>query len=67
MFRLAADPPLPVQLLISLGLIPMTYGLTGLIIAAIGTTGAFALGGLLEVSVVLTLLSPAYRRGRTED
>jgi predicted MFS family arabinose efflux permease len=56
-----------IQLLISLGLIPMTYGVTGLIIAAVGTTGAFALGGLLEVSVVLTLLAPAYRRARTED
>ena len=56
-----------IQLLISLGLIPMTYGATGLIIAAIGTTGAFALGGLLEVSVVATLAAPAYRRARVQD
>lgn len=56
-----------IQLLISLGLIPMTYGATGLLIAVIGTTGVFALGGLLEVSVVLTLLAPAYRRARAED
>lgn len=56
-----------IQLLISLGLIPMTYGATGLLIAVIGTTGVFALGGLLEVSVALTLLAPAFRRARTED
>ena len=56
-----------IQLVISLGLIPMTYGVTGLIIAVIGTTGAFTLGGLLEVSVVLTLFAPAYRRARVED
>jgi MFS family permease len=56
-----------IQLLISPGLIGMTHGATGLIIAVIGTTGAFALGGLLEVSVVLTLFAPAYRRTRSED
>lgn len=56
-----------IQLLISLGLIPMTYGATGLIIAVIGTTRAFALGGLLEVSVVLTLFAPAYRTALTDD
>ena len=56
-----------IQLLIGLGLIPMTYGVTGVIIAAIGTTGAFALGALIELSVLLTLLAPAYRRARVED
>ena len=53
-----------IQLLIGLGLIPMTYGV---IIAAIGTTGTFALGALIELSVLLTLLAPAYRRARVED
>ena len=53
-----------VQLLISLGLIPLTFGVTGAIIAAIGTTGAFALGGLLEVSVAATLFAPAFRRAQ---
>ena len=56
-----------IQLLIGLGLIPMTYGVTGVIIAAIGTTGTFALGALIELSVLLTLLAPAYRRARVED
>ena len=43
------------------------HGATGLLIAAIGTTGTFALGGLLEVSVAATLFAPAYRRARAED
>jgi MFS family permease len=42
-------------------------GVTGVIIAVAGPTGDFALGGLIELSVLLTLLAPAYRRARVED
>ena len=56
-----------IQLVISLGLIPMTYGATGLIIGLVGTTGAFAPGALIEVSVLATLLAPGFRRARVDD
>jgi MFS family permease len=53
-----------IQSLIGLGLIPLASAATGFVISAIGITGDFALGGLIEVSALLTLLSPAFRKAR---
>jgi len=56
-----------IQSLIGLGLIPLASAATGFVISAIGITGDFALGGLIEVSALLTLLSPAFRKARVQS
>jgi predicted MFS family arabinose efflux permease len=55
------------QNLIALGLVPVTSAATGFVIAAIGVAGEFALGGLIEVAVLATLLAAEFRTAKLED
>lgn len=50
-----------IQSLIAVGLVPLASAATGLVIAAVGVTAVFVLGGLIEASALITLPAAAFR------
>lgn len=53
-----------ISTLLSLGVVPLASAATGFVIAAVGLTVDFTISGLIEVTALVTLLAPAFRRAQ---